>query len=254
MDHFTFNGKHSLDDIGIFARVVSSPLFSDVKTISEDLPGADGEIDLSVDNIKGRRCLKPRLIEVECDFSSTDNPTVEGYNEKLKSICNWLFTDKEKALKFDSDNSFYYLGIPLTPINVEKITDYSGRFTVVFKCQPFKYSMEPQILNPEYYGKIDILNNGYYTGAQFVFSATFTDYIAFIYKDKRLQINTDLYYGEFICVDTEKMTVTRDGISILHLCEGDFFEIEPGESAIYTEIEGDIGTLTLDLILTEKYL
>ncbi len=68
-DNFTFNGKHSLNGMGLHSQIISRPLFAEPKTIYEDIPGTDGEISFTTLNPKKRMCFKRRIIELECNFA-----------------------------------------------------------------------------------------------------------------------------------------------------------------------------------------
>lgn len=250
-DNFTFNGKHSFRDMGLYTELVSQPLFAEPKTVSEDLPGTDGEIDFSLSNPKKRLCFKPRIIELECHFASPYESS-SSYFAQLNKMAQWLAEGKQKTLRFDSDPDIVYYATAANLFNIERITDFSGSFPLVFKCDPFKYSSSSSVS----FGADGVvcINEGYYCG----FSLNITGKTADSFKvtsnrfpDKALIINYPMAEYDTISVNMRNMTVTHNGISILSKCDGDFFELAPGENKI--SIDGDDITYT-EAVFTQRWL
>lgn len=250
-DNFIFDGRHSLDNFGIHIDSVKRSLFPEPKTMYEDIPGKDGELNFSTDNLKGRMCFKPRIIELECHFAGYGKNR-ETYIERMSSLANWLATSENKRLTFDSEPNVYYMAHAANLFNVQDITDYSGTFPLVFKCEPFRYCVEQFAC----YGtdSVGTTNLGYYTPLIIWIDGVATDSIKITHNQtgKTLSINTAFDNARAI-IDTEKMTVTMNGISILHKCEGEFFELVPGSNGISVDYgEGGSGDITI--MYSERFL
>lgn len=250
-DNFTFNGKHSFNDMGLISTLVSRPLFAEPKTAAEDLPGTDGEADFSLANPAGRLCFKPRIIELECHFASETESTADYY-EKMATIAKWLAEGEKCELRFDDEPNIVYFANAANLFNTERITDFSGSFPLVFKCDPFRYASFESVC--EGGGTVKCVNSGYYCG----FTLYITGKTEKGYKiknnrfpDKILSVNFPLTEEGVITVNTADMTVTHNGISILSKCGGDFFELAPGENKI--SITGGSG-VSAEIFFTARHL
>ncbi|MBR2476822.1 MAG: phage tail family protein [Clostridia bacterium] len=250
-DNFVFDGRHSLDNMGIYVDSITRPLFAEPKTVYEDIPGADGELNFTTDNLKGRMCFKPRIIELECHFAGYDK-TRERYIEKISNLANWLTTSENKRLTFDSEPNVYYMAHVANLFNVQDITDCSGTFPLVFKCEPFRYGVEQLACSGT--DGVGTTNLGYYTPFVIWIDGNATDSIKITHNQtgKTFSINTPFDNSRAI-IDTENMTATMNGISILHKCEGDFFELVPGINSISVDYgEGGSGDITI--MYSERFL
>lgn len=248
-DDFTFNGKHSFADMGLCTSLVSRPLFAEPKTAYEDLPATDGELDFSLLNPRGRLCFKPRIIELECHFSSDIESTADYY-EKMSSIASWLAVGEKKTLIFDDEPNAVYYATAANLFNTERITDYSGTFPLVFRCDPFKYRACESV--SEGGASVKCQNDGYYCGFTLCINGK-TDSGYKIesnrFPDKILSIGGS--FSDTVVVNTDKMTVTHGGVSILSKCDGDFFELAPGANKITVTGGSDVAT---ELYFTERQL
>lgn len=249
--NFVFNDKHSLNDMGLYAEMKSRPLFAEPKTVYEDIPGTDGEVNFTSANPKGRMCFKPRIIELECHFADIGESRAD-YINKTAEIAAWLATDENKILTFDDESGIQYMAHAANLFNIENITDFSGTFPLVFKCLPFRYSTEEITLDSGIL--TDVYNGGYYTNA--VFEVTGTTASGFtLYSDREpdkfFTVNTAIN-GATVIIDTEAMTATMNGVSILHDCEGDFFELHPQHNII--SISPDDGSVSFTVTYRERYL
>ena len=83
---FKFKGRHS-SDFGIVAKTKSKPIVPEQKVYTYDLPGADGEIDMSECNEYGRTMYKSRLIEIELQISAGD---LSELQRTAARIAAWL--------------------------------------------------------------------------------------------------------------------------------------------------------------------
>lgn len=250
-DGFIFNEKHSLRNMGIYIESTRMPLFPEPKTIYEDIPGKDGEMNFSDNNPKGRMCFKPRIIEMECHLAGYDDSR-ESYMQKISNLTNWLLTSENKRLIFDSEPNIYYMAHVANLFNIQEITDHSGTFPLIFKCEPFRYSIEELACVGT--DSVGTTNPGYYTPVIIRVSGITPSGIKLTHEQsgKTLHINTP-FENTYALIDSEKMTVTMNGISILHKCEGEFFELLPGKNDISVDY-GEGGSGDIYIMYSERYL
>lgn len=134
MNGVTINGKHSLDDFGLYLQPKSIPVpASKVNVVA--IKGGDGEIDLSTSltdgNMKyGNRTIKLSFVAI--GFGS-------AFDEKID-----LFTTsvhgKKVELIFDDDPNHYFVGRCEV-----KDRDYSNgyaKITCEFNVEPYRYDVE----------------------------------------------------------------------------------------------------------------
>lgn len=103
------------------------------KTFYQDIPGADGSMDLSATNA-GRIVYDRRTITLNfgCGYPVNDWPAI--FSEILRK-----FHGKVGKLIFDDDPQYYYTGRMV-------VSDYSrvstlGTFTVTVEADPYKYEL-----------------------------------------------------------------------------------------------------------------
>lgn len=139
MNGVKFDDKHSIIDWDLLMVSKSIPL-PEPKTISVDIPGRDGKIDLS--NAFGEIKYENRTLTFDFDIFS--NPS--DWWELREKIAQTLY-DKKIKIILDQDSNYYYLGRC-------KITSFTTTFTVAHisiecDCEPFKYKLtETSISNP----------------------------------------------------------------------------------------------------------
>lgn len=250
MDNFTFNHKHSLNDIGIYSELKSHPLFAEPKSVYDDISGCDGELDFSANNEKGRVCFRPRIIELECHFAA-DGESREGFMRKTSEIAAWLTTNGYKELYFENEPGIVYYATALNLFNIEHITDFSGTFPLVFKCMPFKYSIEKDTVSSNK-NTLIINNDGYYCGFELSISGVISSGFSIRCGNRSLTVNMPLNQGDTLFIDTDKMSVFHNGLPALYKCDGDFFELSPGENTI--ELVGSFANLNIEASYRKRYL
>lgn len=131
MNGVKFDDKHSIIDWDLLMVSKSIPL-PEPKTISVDIPGRDGKIDLS--NAFGEIKYENRTLTFDFDIFS--NPS--DWWELREKIAQTLY-DKKIKIILDQDSNYYYLGRC-------KITSFTTTFTVAHisiecDCEPFKYKL-----------------------------------------------------------------------------------------------------------------
>ena len=250
MDNFTFNGKHSFNDMGIYAELKSHPLFAEPKVTYDDIAGCDGELDFSAKNARGRVCFKPRIIELECHFAGSGESRA-NFMRKTSEIASWLTTNSQKELRFENEPDIMYYATALNLFNIEHITDFSGTFPLVFKCLPFRYNITKDTVSASG-NKLTINNNGYYCGLQLTLTGTISSGFKIGCGDRKLTVNMALSKGNTLTIDTEQMTVFHNGVSVLHKCDGDFFELSPGSNTI--ELTGSYSGVSMTASYRKRYL
>lgn len=131
MNGVKFDDKHSIIDWDLLMVSKSIPL-PEPKTISVDIPGRDGKIDLS--NAFGEIKYENRTLTFDFDIFS--NPS--DWWKLREKIAQTLY-DKKIKIILDQDSNYYYLGRC-------KITSFTTTFTVAHisiecDCEPFKYKL-----------------------------------------------------------------------------------------------------------------
>lgn len=138
-----FGDYHSWDD---FSLILSKPTISapDIKTETIDIPGADGQLDLT--EYFGEPKYKNRKLSF--DFS-TIVPRAE-FTDLFSEIQNALHGKKMRVI-LDEDDEFYYYGrISVADYKAEKSV---GKITIDVDADPYKYRVIPTIVQTEVSGE-----------------------------------------------------------------------------------------------------
>ena len=104
MNGVTFGDKHSFRDWGLILKsrpVIAPP---NPKTVYNDMPEADGSIDLT-DYLTGNVHFENR--KITCVFNVLD--AREYWSSKYSEILNYLHGKRMKLI-FDEDPDYYYIG------------------------------------------------------------------------------------------------------------------------------------------------
>lgn len=130
MAGFTFNGVHS-STFGV-VRTVDRQLIPETKTRLKTRVNADGSLDYTSVNDKGRPLYEDRLIRVKLQCKSVDNRI---------SIAKWLMPEGE--LIFDDEpqkiwKAKSYGSLSFTP----EIVNHYAEYELIFRCDPFAYGVE----------------------------------------------------------------------------------------------------------------
>ena len=247
---FTFSGRHSRRNMGLYSELVSRPLFPEPKTVFQEIPGVDGEMDFSENNPKERICFKPRIIEFECHASAYIEDV--SMPALFDNIVSSLFNGEGKLI-LDCDPDVFYKARVANLFNLTHITDQSVSFPLIFRCDPFRYSHTETVIEND--GLFEFENSGYYT--PFVLEVTGDAPNGFYITElgnnpKSLYVNTPLDNATAI-INTETMDVTIGGISVLSKCSGNFPELSPGQNQ-FTVGDADGNSLSCRLKYRERYL
>lgn len=266
---FKFKGRHS-SDFGIVAKTKSKPIVPEQKVYTYDLPGADGEIDMSECNEYGRTMYKSRLIEIELQISAG------GLSELQRTaarIAAWLtgkgelIFDDSYGTKWDarvsSDISFApelagkkAVMSVVFKTDMGKATFTTGEGVLLKDCisldsnlpldlaEKFKFSLSVGENN------IKIANIGdFYTKPIFRFSEG-AENVTINCNGKRI-IAEDIESD--VIIDCERCVVTdSEGNNLLKKKQGSFFELAPGLNDCSVYVSGAC-EMTVDYVPMTMY-
>lgn len=266
---FKFKGRHS-SDFGIVAKTKSKPIVPEQKVYTYDLPGADGEIDMSECNEYGRTMYKSRLIEIELQISAGD---LSELQRTAARIAAWLtgkgelIFDDSYGAKWDarvsSDISFApelagkkAVMSVVFKTDMGKATFTTGEGVLLKDCisldsnlpldlaEKFKFSLSVGENN------IKITNVGdFYTKPIFRFSDG-AENVTINCNGKRI-IAEDI--EKDVIIDCERYIVTdSEGNNLLKKKQGSFFELAPGLNDCSVYVSGAC-EMTVDYVPMTMY-
>ena len=266
---FKFKGRHS-SDFGIVAKTKSKPIVPEQKVYTYDLPGADGEIDMSECNEYGRTMYKSRLIEIELQISAGD---LSELQRTAARIAAWLtgkgelIFDDSYGAKWDarvsSDISFApelagkkAVMSVVFKTDMGKATFTTGEGVLLKDCisldsnlpldlaEKFKFSLSVGENN------IKIANVGdFYTKPIFRFSDG-AENVTINCNGKRI-IAEDI--EKDVIIDCERYIVTdSEGNNLLKKKQGSFFELAPGLNDCSVYVSGAC-EMTVDYVPMTMY-
>lgn len=252
MNGFRFNKKHSLDDMEIYTVLAKKPLFAEPKTALEETSMVDGEWDYSRVNPRGRLFFKPRLLEYECHFVGEDEDE-ESFNQKARELAAWLAPGEIGSLEPDDEPDIFYRAKAINLYNIEAVTDYSGSFPLVFRCEPFRYAKRLSRVQMEDSSNAVSLNNpGYYVPPVITIAGSADAPFTVRCGTKSLVVNQGLSNGAEVAINMAELCVYKDGLPINNQVNGDFFELAPGKNTI--SVEGNNLQISLLVEFRAQYL
>ena len=134
MNGVTINGKHSLDDFGLYLQPKSIPV-PEPKTNYVSIQGANGQIDLSTALTDGNILYENR--EIELSFACIGYGDV--FNAKIERFMHNVH-GKIVNLVFDDDSEHYFTGrCSVTD------RDYQNGYCIItceINADPFRYDVE----------------------------------------------------------------------------------------------------------------
>lgn len=133
---FTFNNKHSLNDLGVILEY-KHILPPAKKKLKLEAPYMNGVYDFSTVGSGGEQVFQQRTIDVKLDLIAKDK-TKEQLQKLYSKVCEWLLNCPKSQLIFDDDTGFYYLAEVESVSSFEE-TWYWGFMSLTFTCDPFKY-------------------------------------------------------------------------------------------------------------------
>lgn len=124
--------KHTLKDWGLGWLAVTLG-FPEPKTYEQDVPGADGTIDLTEAMTGGDVKYKNRSLSLEFEVPDRD---FGDWANKVSEIANYLHGQKMKII-LDNDKSFYYIG--RLSVDTEKTDREESKLVLSGDVDPYKY-------------------------------------------------------------------------------------------------------------------
>lgn len=131
----TFNGKHSLKDMGLYAesKTINAP---SKKKITDSVPFMHGFYDFSTVGSNGEQVYDTRTITVTLRIIAY---SMEELHTVYSQALEWLMDSGKQKLQFDFMPDFYFMAEVQDAPDWDKFLKY-GLLTVDFMCDPFKYS------------------------------------------------------------------------------------------------------------------
>lgn len=126
---FTFGGKDSIQDFGIY--VASRPhIPSPERRVTYiDVPGMDSRLR------RDEGTYGDITLSVECSFLGDPVP-------KISAVKSWLLGAGETDLTFSHIPGRKYLAQVVNSIDFEIVLKITSHFVILFNCQPFQYATE----------------------------------------------------------------------------------------------------------------
>lgn len=249
----TFRGKHS-NDIGVIVKTVGRPFSPPVKQIDEEVQYRDGNIDLS--ETGGRLYYEDKVLELEFQMICPDNIALQRSASKL---VNWL-SGGYGELIFDDMPTVKWIAKPVD-LDDMKIELYkNSKATVQFRCRPFndwRYNSSGIPLDSDIILDCD-LPIGMGDENEISFQAGTTENTMIYYGSAPVRPGCELSLSSAV----KMLDVTVNGVMVRiipesetniiidcekaimpEICEGDFFELQPGENTIKIICTGGQGVL-----------
>lgn len=126
--------KHTLKDWGLGWLAITLG-FPEPKTYEQDVPCADGTIDLTEAMTGGDVKYKNRSLSLEFEVPDRD---FGDWANKVSEIANYLHGQKMKII-LDNDKAFYYIG-RLT-VDTEKTDREESKLVLSGDVEPYKYEI-----------------------------------------------------------------------------------------------------------------
>lgn len=201
MNGVTINGKHSLDDFGLYLQPKSIPVPASKLNIVA-IKGGDGQIDLSTSLTDGNMKYENRKFElsfVAIGFGSDFDENIETFMHSVHG--------KNVELVFDDDQSHYYVGRCEV-----KDRDYANGYVTItceFDCEPYRYEIEPTVINRTVSGNLtlNIVNSRQWV----VPTITASDEMALMFQGVLYQVLEGRHVNENIILREGNNTLAFSG-------------------------------------------
>lgn len=194
--------------------------------------------EIEVDGRDGSLTRKKGYSDIEVEVEL--NIMEEILKPRLRQIKAWLLNAKN--FSFSDDYGYFYKVKNVEIDDIENEIDCYGKFTVKFNCDPFVYSGNGELINELHSNKI--LNLGTYESRPY-FKLTGKGDIYFTLNNKRVDIKG---VSDYVEIDSETFTCTRESLNMLAQMAGDFPILNTGENNI------TLGNCTLEYKTRERFL
>jgi predicted phage tail component-like protein len=222
---FTFNGISSETKLIVnkIKRSLSPPVIRNYL----EIPGKSGAL-------LGRTQFGVRKFEFDITVL---NANQTDYNNLLREISSWLYTEKPTPLTINKDSSIYYLGVLDGTTNLEEIS-VLGEGTLIFLCpDPFGYSSETSLSFTNDSASPNV-EGTYKTSPRIV--ATFTTAasefkVTHTQSGKYVRVIRSFLAGDVLEIDCSIGKIIINGVvtmSILDWANSEFFHLDPGAQAL----------------------
>lgn len=124
--------KHTLKDWNLGWMAVNLG-FPESKTYEQDIPGADGTLDLTESMTNGDVKYKNRSISLEFEVQDED---FFRWSQIISEIANYLVGQKFRII-LDNDPQFYYIG--RLSMDAEKTDRRNSKLVLSGEVDPYKY-------------------------------------------------------------------------------------------------------------------
>lgn len=131
---FNFGGKNSFEDYGIYVSTRPSIPSPKRRISNVSIPGRNSNLRFD-DNT-----YEDITIKVECSIKG------EILLDKIDEIKGWLLGAGESELIFSFQNNKKYIAQVVNSIDFSQVFKYFSKFIIIFNCQPFKYSVDNEII------------------------------------------------------------------------------------------------------------
>lgn len=206
MKGVSFDGNHSYNDFFLIltAKKIDAPM---AKTQYVDIPGGDGQIDLTeaFDEIK----YYNRMLTFE--FSTIVLPS--QFLTLFSSIQNALQGKKMKIVLDDDPNFYYYGRIEIENWQNDKNI---GRIIINCDCEPYKYKLSPTVIENTVTNSATLTFTNLKKRVNPKFTSSQNVQITFGTVTKTLEANTPITFTDIVFSEGENV-VTVTGSTVLEV-------------------------------------
>jgi predicted phage tail component-like protein len=206
---FKWKNKDSFLDFGILIKE-KPPIYKAERNIDEiEIPGRDGNLTIDYSTHKAI------VFTMECTLIDSNN---------IDNIKVWL--EGFDKLIFSWENDRYYNAKCVNQIDIAQSFEIFGDFPIIFKAQPFAYSLNDSL--------ITLLSSGIINNP----GTKYSNPIVKIYGNGAVDLtinNTAIHLDNvdgYITIDSELVDCYKDTVLMNNYMSGDFPILVPGDNSI----------------------
>lgn len=205
---FTFNGIHC-EDLGVRVKEVSKSILPSIENQSTDIKYGGWHTGIRV---------TPREITISIYI---DGLNFYSYEEKVRAVADWLFTETPQRLFLDEEPDIYYEAIIEGDTDIEQVLWY-GEAEITFICfNPFAVSTRQTIISGAGNKKTEITYQGNakcFPIVELIFQGeAVKPWIAI--NDRQLGIQGTHELGGIFTIDCDTANITANGLPALTLLD-----------------------------------
>lgn len=222
---FTLNGVAS-DTYGIIMLGKNRTVLPQSNDLFMQIPGRDGSYLFN-------RELADRIIEVTC---SVIKQSTADLRSAVRQIAAMLYAKQRVQLIFDDEPNVYYMAKYDGAIGLDqKRTAKMGQFTLIFRCEPYAYSLTPKTQN-FIADAISITNEGTAPSSpKFIatFTASATEFKVW-FGNYFIRIVRNFIIGDILVIDNVLSKITLNGLDTMlgYDLNSRFFSIGSGPNTL----------------------